>query len=63
MAGVVVSIALARAIESMLYGPSPVDRATYAVVIGVMAVSALGACVLPARRAGAVDPAATLKAE
>ena len=63
MAGEVMSVALARAIESMLYGTSPLDRATYAVVIGVMVVSALGACVLPARRAAAVNPAATLKSE
>jgi putative ABC transport system permease protein len=63
IAGVVMSAGFARAIESMLYGTPPVDRATFAVVIAVMAASALAACVLPARRAAAVDPAVTLKAE
>jgi putative ABC transport system permease protein len=63
IAGVVISAGLARAIETMLYGTSPLDRVTFAVVIAVMAASALAACVLPARRAAAVDPAITLKAE
>jgi ABC-type lipoprotein release transport system permease subunit len=63
IAGIVMSAGFARAIESMLFGTSPVDRATFAVVIAVMAASALAACVLPARRAAAVDPAVTLKAE
>jgi putative ABC transport system permease protein len=63
IAGVALSVGVARAIESMLYGTSPVDRATFAVVIVVMMASALAACLLPARRAAAVDPAVTLKAE
>ncbi len=42
MAGVVMSVALARAIESMLYGTSPLDRATYTVVIGVMSSARWG---------------------
>jgi putative ABC transport system permease protein len=63
IAGVLMSVGVARAIESMLYGTSPIDRATFAAVIGVIGVSALMACLLPARRAAAVDPAVTLKAE
>jgi putative ABC transport system permease protein len=63
VAGLAMSVGVARAIESLLYGTSPIDRPTFAVVIGVMAVSALMACLLPARRAAAVDPAITLKAE
>jgi putative ABC transport system permease protein len=63
IAGVALSVGVARAIESMLYGTSPVDRATFAAVIGVMVASAVAACLLPARRAAAVDPAVTLKAE
>jgi putative ABC transport system permease protein len=61
--GVVMSAGLARVIESMLYGTSPIDLATFGVVIALMTASALTACVLPARRAAAVDPAITLKAE
>jgi ABC-type lipoprotein release transport system permease subunit len=61
--GVAMSVGVARAIESMLYGTSPLDRATFAVVVAVIAASALVACVLPARRAAAVDPAITLRAE
>jgi putative ABC transport system permease protein len=61
--GVVMSVGLVRVIESMLYGTSPIDLATLGVVIALMTASALTACVLPARRAAAVDPAITLKAE
>lgn len=61
--GVVLSAAVARVIESMLYGTSALDPATFAAVIGVMIACALTACVLPACRAAAVDPAITLKAE
>ncbi|HUE88218.1 MAG TPA: ABC transporter permease [Vicinamibacterales bacterium] len=63
LAGVVMSAGVARVIESMLYGTSPIDLPTFAVVTVVMTASALVACVLPARRAAGVDPAITLKAE
>jgi len=63
LTGAVLSAALARVIESMLYGTSAVDPATFAAVIGVMLMCAVTACVLPARRAAAVDPAITLRAE
>ena len=61
--GVIVSAGLARVIESMLYRTSPIDFATFVVVIVGMTASAWAACVLPARRAAGVDPALTLKAE
>jgi putative ABC transport system permease protein len=61
--GVLMSAGLARAIDSMLYGTTPRDPLTFAAVAFVMAASAVAACVLPARRAAAVDPAITLKAE
>jgi predicted permease len=61
--GVIVSVGLSRVIESMLYRTSPIDLATFVVVIVGMTASAWAACVLPARRAAGVDPAMTLKAE
>ena len=61
--GLAVAFTLTRTIESFLYGVSPWDPLTAAVVAGVLlAVSALAALV-PARRAATVDPAVTLRAE
>jgi putative ABC transport system permease protein len=62
-AGLVVSLAGGRIIESMLYGTSPRDATTLTAVFGVIALSAFVACVIPAQKAAAVDPALTLKAE
>jgi putative ABC transport system permease protein len=62
-AGLLASVAIGRVIESMLFGTSPRDPATYAAVIGLIAAGALAACLLPARRAAAVDPAVILRAE
>ena len=62
-AGVVLSVAVGRVIESMLFGTSPRDALTFAVVMTTIAASALAACLLPARRAASVDAAVTLRAE
>ena len=63
IAGLLVSLAAGRVVESMLYGTSPRDAATYVVVFGLIGACALMACLIPARKAAAVDPAVTLKAE
>jgi len=62
-AGLLVSLAIGRVIESMLFGISPRDLATYATVITMIVVGALAACLFPARRAASVDPIVTLRAE
>jgi putative ABC transport system permease protein len=63
--GVVIGIAGAsatsRVLESLLYGVSRADVATYAGVVGLLGVVAGLACWAPARRAAAVDPAVTLR--
>jgi predicted permease len=52
-----------RVMASMVFGISPTDPTTYAVTgIGVL-LAALLACLLPARRAAALDPAAALRSE
>jgi putative ABC transport system permease protein len=61
--GLIVSIGTGRVLESLLYGTSPTDAATFAAVAGVMGGCAMTACLLPARRAAGVDPAVTLKAD
>ena len=47
----------------MLVGIEPVDPATYATVAGALAMIAILASWLPARRAASVDPAIALRAE
>jgi predicted permease len=61
--GLVASVALMRLMKSLLFGISPLDPLTYIAVPVVLAVAALLASYLPARRAAAVDPVEALKAE
>jgi len=59
--GLVLSLALAGTARTLLFGLEPNDAATVtAAVIGLAAV-ALGASLIPARRAARVDPMTTLK--
>jgi putative ABC transport system permease protein len=66
-AGAVVGLAaggaVARALESLLYGVSASDPLTFGVVPAVLAVVAFVACYLPARRASRIDPVAALRSE
>jgi putative ABC transport system permease protein len=61
--GLIASVAIGRIIESMLFGISSRDLATYATVVAMIVTGALAACLLPARRAALVDPAVTLRPE
>ncbi len=61
--GATVSLLLARALSTLLFGVGALDPAAFA---GAMAVLATGACLavwLPARRARRVDPSAALRAD
>jgi predicted permease len=49
-------------LESMLFGTAALDPVTYGIVTAVLAVAALGACIVPARRALRVDPVEALRA-
>jgi predicted permease len=60
--GTVASLALARVLEGLLYGIEPTDPATYVVIAATLAVVALLASALPARRATKADPASALRA-
>ncbi len=61
--GVAGATATSRLLETLLYGVSRVDPATYGGVIALLGCVAALACWAPARRAAAVDPAVTLRAE
>jgi predicted permease len=61
--GLEAALGLTRLMKSLLFGISPVDPLTYAVVPVVLMASAALASYLPARRAASVDPAEALRAE
>ena len=59
--GVLGALAMGRLLESMLYGVDATDVPTFAAVSAALALAALAACYLPARRASRVDPLITLR--
>jgi ABC-type antimicrobial peptide transport system permease subunit len=61
--GATLALALTRFIETLLYDVNARDPLTYAGVALVLALVALGAAWLPARRAARVDPMTALRAE
>ncbi|HEY8548835.1 MAG TPA: ABC transporter permease [Vicinamibacterales bacterium] len=61
--GLPAALALGRYVESQLFGLSPLDPATLAIAVVVIAVVALLAGALPASRAARVDPLVALRAE
>jgi putative ABC transport system permease protein len=63
IAGVVGALALARVTQSLLFGVSPTDPATYVAVGSVILVVALLACLIPAQRAMRVDPLVAIRDE
>jgi predicted permease len=54
--GAVGAIALRKSLESQLFGVSAADPLVLAAVTGLLAVVAIAACALPARRATRIDP-------
>jgi ABC-type antimicrobial peptide transport system permease subunit len=54
-AGTAGGYALGRLLSGLLYGVTPTDATTFAMVIAVTGTVAIAACVVPARRAAATD--------
>jgi predicted permease len=61
--GVVLSLAATRAIAAFLYGVEPTDPVAIIGVVVLLGGVAAAACLIPARRAASVDPAASLRAD
>jgi predicted permease len=61
--GLGTSAALMQLMKSLLFGIGPLDPFTYFTVPSILAISAIIASYLPARRAAAVDPVVALRAE
>jgi len=61
--GTAVSLAAANAAASMLFGLKPHDAATFLMAAAMLALVALAASYLPARRAAKLDPMVALRDE
>jgi putative ABC transport system permease protein len=59
--GLAAALSLSRLLQSVLFGVSATDLPTYAGVSGLLLLTAAVACLIPTRRAIAVDPTVSLK--
>jgi ABC-type antimicrobial peptide transport system permease subunit len=62
LVGVPLAFAATRLMESVLYGVTTRDLATFTLLPAVVAVTTLLACLGPARRAARVNPVSALRA-
>ena len=63
VAGLAAALALTRLIESMLFGLTSQDIATYTIAATILLASAVVAAWIPSRRAARVDPMSVLRCE
>jgi len=61
--GIAGALAASRVLAGFLFGVTPTDLAVFVSVPAVLGVVALGACVIPARRAARVDPVTALRSD
>jgi putative ABC transport system permease protein len=61
--GLAGAFGLTRFLRSIVWGVTPTDASTFSSATLLLALAALGACVVPAVKAIRTDPLETLKAE
>jgi predicted permease len=61
--GIAGALIASRVLASFLFGVTPTDPSVFVTVPAVLAAVALGACVIPARRAARVDPVTALRSD
>ena len=61
--GLAAAAGVTRYVQSLLFGITPLDAATFVVAPLVLTIVALLACYVPARRAAQIDPMIALRAE
>jgi putative ABC transport system permease protein len=61
--GAIASLAVSHLLQSMLLAVNARDGLTFAIVPSILAVAALFACWLPARRVARIDPSIALRDE
>ena len=61
--GTLGALAIGRVLASLLYGVSAADVASFGAAIVLAVVTATAACLLPARRAAALDPLTGLRGD
>ena len=61
--GLLVALGFTRVLSALLFGIAPLDVVTFVTAPVLVAVVAVAACLLPARRAAAVNPTTALRVE